>query len=235
MSIHADELLKKNLMSEKDILLTEIGSLYENLDKRFGLKAAKLPVSLDFDEESLGAYINDGDGERFRFSLLFIGYSLPKPLIKEDRTDLFLHEYAHYMQYNMAIPKEYLFKPGIHGSAWKYCCSLVGAVPTEHYKIGESLMQQDYEKHLTDPWKNKQDENISRYRESKENEAKRKSRVRFAIGDEVKHPKYGDGVIEDIVPVDGAVRLKVRFGEEIRTIDQMWLWKYMNKQQQKDF
>ncbi len=49
------------------------------------------------------------------------------------------------MQYNMEIPKKYTWQPGIHGSAWKYCCSLVGAAPTPYYKVGESLIKHDYD------------------------------------------------------------------------------------------
>ena len=55
------------------------------------------------------------------------------PLKKEDRLDLYKHEYAHYMQYNFHIPSEYQWQHGTHGSAWKYCCSLVGAAPTPYY------------------------------------------------------------------------------------------------------
>ena len=65
--------------------------------------------------------------------------------------DLYKHEYAHYMRYNMHIPKQYQWQPGIHGSAWKYCCSLVGAAPTPYYKAGEALMNHDYEKTLRNP------------------------------------------------------------------------------------
>lgn len=65
--------------------------------------------------------------------------------------DLYKHEYAHYMRYNMPIPKQYQWQPGIHGSAWKYCCSLVGAAPTPYYKAGEALMNHNYEKTLRQP------------------------------------------------------------------------------------
>lgn len=62
--------------------------------------------------------------------------------------DLYKHEYAHYMQYNMDIPDKYNWQPGIHGSAWKYCCSLIGAAPTPYYKAGEGLIKHDYDKVL---------------------------------------------------------------------------------------
>ena len=73
---------------------------------------------------------------------------MKNPLSKEDRMDLFKHEYAHYMQYNMQIPEKYKWQTGTHGSAWKYCCSLIGAAPTPYYKAGEALMDHDYDKVL---------------------------------------------------------------------------------------
>lgn len=37
---------------------------------------------------------------------------MKNPLSKEDRIDLFKHEYAHYMQYNMQIPEKYKWQAG---------------------------------------------------------------------------------------------------------------------------
>ena len=73
---------------------------------------------------------------------------MKNPLSKEDRIDLFKHEYAHYLQYNMQISEKYNWQAGTHGSAWKYCCSLIGAAPTPYYKAGEALMNHDYDKVL---------------------------------------------------------------------------------------
>ena len=86
--------------------------------------------------------------EHFHFSLLFVAYGVNNPLSKEDRIDLFKHEYAHYMQYNMRIPEKYKWQAGTHGSAWKYCCSLIGAAPTPYYKAGEALLDHNYDKVL---------------------------------------------------------------------------------------
>lgn len=51
----------------------------------------------------LGSYTQRGidTEEHFHFSLLFAGYGVAKPLSKEDRLDLYKHEYAHYMRVNM--------------------------------------------------------------------------------------------------------------------------------------
>ena len=52
------------------------------------------------------------------------------------------------MQYNMQIPEKYKWQAGTHGSAWKYCCSLIGAAPTPYYKAGKALMDHNYDKAL---------------------------------------------------------------------------------------
>ena len=124
-----DQTLAQALQKEIPILTAQIRSLYAEFDTR-------------------GSY---HEKEHFHFSLLFIGYAVKNPLKKEDRLDLYKHEYAHYMQHNFHIPQEYQWQHGTHGSAWKYCCSLTGAAPTPYYKAGEALMKHDYEKKLRSP------------------------------------------------------------------------------------
>ena len=45
----------------------------------------------------------------------------------------------------------------------------------------------------------------------------------FKIGIKVKHPKFGDGIVEAIEQMTGSVRLSIRFGNEVKVIDQKWL------------
>ena len=150
------ESLRAILEKETPILTAQIRALYRELDKKFHLQGAKVPITFGFDTDSLGSYNQKGHGqkEHFHFSLFFIGYAVNNPLSKEDRMDLYKHEYAHYMRYNMSIPKQYQWQPGIHGSAWKYCCSLVGAdvafpnvtdlgIGTENMFISPRLFFQD--------------------------------------------------------------------------------------------
>ena len=141
------------LLRESNTLLREIHALYSGFDRRFHLRGAEVPVTFGFDTDQLGSYTQGKDysEEEFHFSLLFIGRSLPHPLSKEDRIDLYKHEYAHYMQYNMPIEQKYQWQYGTHGSAWKYCCSLIGAAPTPLYRAGEGSMEHDYEKALKKP------------------------------------------------------------------------------------
>ena len=220
------ELLRK-LQKDIPILTAQIRHLYTELDKKYHLNGAKVPISFGMDKDLLGSYTREGidEEEHFHFSLLFVGYGVENPLSKEDRIDLYKHEYAHYMQYNMKIPNEYTWQPGKHGSAWKYCCSLIGAAPTPYYRAGESLMKHDYDKLLKRPKYDKTVPIKDAYRREKQYQDKKNSVVQYEIGEIVTHPKFGEGQIEAIEPLAGSVRLTVRFTEDVKKIDQKWLLK----------
>lgn len=213
---------------EIPVLTAEIRALYQKLDKQFKLRGAQVRIEFDYKKDSLGGYtpaVREED-EFFRFSLLFIARCVEKPMSKEDRNDLFLHEYAHYMQYNMDIPKEYTFSPGIHGSVWKYCCSLIGAAPTPYYKVGEGLMEHDYDsllrkKSLKDPSITIRDN----YRREQAYKASKSQMPYYKIGQNIKHPKYGEGTISEIKQEGNAIRLLIDFKEGQKLIDQAWLIK----------
>ena len=142
-----------------------------------------------------------------------------------DRIDLYKHEYAHYMQYHMEIPAKYHWQPGIHGSAWKYCCSLVGAAPTPYYKVGEGLMKHDYQKALNNPIHDKTIPVRDPYRREREYQNTKNRTIQYKVNDVVRHPKFGEGIIEEIVQLESSVRLHIRFQDELKKIDQKWLLK----------
>lgn len=217
--------LLRAMQNEIPILTAQIRSLYEELDRKFHLRGAKIPITFGGETDLLGSYTQAGidEEEHFHFSLYFISYAMKQPLSKEDREDLYKHEYAHYMQYNMEIPKEFTWQPGIHGSAWKYCCSLIGAVPTPYYKAGEALHDHNYEKLLKSPLMNQSVVVRDHYRREQEYQKYKNSKVQYEIGEEVTHPKFGLGIVENIEPLEGSVRLHIRFGEEMKKIDQKWL------------
>lgn len=217
----------KLLQQEIPILTAQIRKLYGELDKKFNLCGAKVPITFGFEKDLLGSYTRAGNGEQehFHFSLLFAGYAVEHPLSKEDRMGLYKHEYAHYMQYHMDIPKEYQWQSGIHGSAWKYCCSLIGAAPTPYYKAGEALMKRDYDKILKNPIHDKTIPIRDVYRQERMYQENKNRVVQYQIGEKIKHPKFGEGSIEDIQQLSGSVRLHIRFKEEIKVIDQKWLLK----------
>lgn len=217
--------LRKLLEKEIPILTAQISKLYGELDRKFHLNAAKVPITFGWDKDLLGSYTRAGNGEKehFHISLFFVGYAVEKPLSKEDRMDLYKHEYAHYMQYNMEIPKQYDWQPGIHGSAWKYCCSLVGAAPTPYYRAGEALLKQDYDKVLKNPIHDKTIPIRDTYRREREYQQSKNSVVQYQVGETVSHPKFGEGSVEDIQQLSGSVRLHIRFKDDLKIIDQKWL------------
>ena len=229
--MNIDTHLKQLLEKETHIHLAEIRTLYQDLDRKFGLHASSVPVFFSYDEGMLGSYTQAGhhEKEHFCFSLLFIGYAVKNPLQRSDRIDLYKHEYAHYMQYHMEIPAKYHWQPGIHGSAWKYCCSLVGAAPTPYYKVGEGLMKHDYQKALNNPIHDKTIPVRDPYRREREYQNTKNRTIQYKVNDVVRHPKFGEGIIEEIVQLESSVRLHIRFQDELKKIDQKWLLKTSRK------
>lgn len=200
-------------------------NLYEELDRKLHLNGAKVPITFGYDTDTLGSYTRRSahEKEHFHFSLLFIAYGVKNPLSKEDRIDLFKHEYAHYMQYNMQIPEKYKWQAGTHGSAWKYCCSLIGAAPTPYYKAGEALMNHDYDKVLKNRIHDKSVPVRDTYQQLKTAQKKKDEVVQYKLGDAVTHPKFGHGIVEKINQRSGGVHLHIRFDGEVKCIDQKWL------------
>ena len=217
--------LYASLQKETTILTAQIRALYRELDKKYHLRGAQIPITFGFETDALGSYTRAGhhEKEHFHFSLLFVGYGVKNPLSKEDRMDLYKHEYAHYMEHHITIPREYQWQPGLHGSAWKYCCSLVGAAPTPYYKAGEALMKHDYEKKLKSPIHDKTVAIRDTYRRQQEHKSSQASIVQYEVGEQVKHPKFGDGIVEKINLRSGGVHLHIRFNGEVKCIDQKWL------------
>lgn len=225
MNSHISPELMRRLQKDIPILTAQIRALYTELDKKFHLRGAQIPITFGYDTDLLGSYTQSSINteEHFHFSLLFAGYGVEKPLSKEDRLDLYKHEYAHYMRANMKIPKEYEWQPGIHGSAWKYCCSLIGAVPTPYYKAGEALMPRKYDKVLKNPIHDKSIPLRDNYRREQEYQKQKNRKVQYQIGEKVLHPKFGEGIIQDLTQTDSSVKLNILFGEELKLIDQKWL------------
>lgn len=215
------------LQNEIPILTAQIRALYAELDKKFHLSGAAIPITFGMEKDLLGSYTRAGNEEKehFHFSLLFVGYGVKNPLSREDRIDLYKHEYAHYMQHQITIPKQYEWQPGIHGSAWKYCCSLIGAAPTPYYKAGEALMKHDYEQKLKNPIHDRTIPLKDTYRRERAYQTEKNRRIQYQIGEMIQHPKFGEGCIENIQQTADSVRLHVRFQEEIKVIDQKWLLK----------
>ena len=116
----------KMLHDEEPVLRAEITALYSVLDHKLDLHGAEVPITFGMDEKVLGSYMPPSydEEEHFQFSLFFIGFCMNGQISKQDRINLYKHEYAHYMNRHISIPDKYNWQPGVHGSAWKYCCSL---------------------------------------------------------------------------------------------------------------
>nr|WP_294650101.1 hypothetical protein [uncultured Blautia sp.] len=68
------QFLRQRLQKEIPILTALIQNLYKELDRKFHLNGAKVPVTFGFDTDSLGSYTRQSahEDEHFHFSLLFI-------------------------------------------------------------------------------------------------------------------------------------------------------------------
>ena len=51
----------------------------------------------------------------------------------------------------------------------------------------------------------------------------RQTLSKYETGEKIKHPKFGEGIIEKIEKQTGSVTLHIRFGDAVKVIDQKWL------------
>ena len=58
------ESLRAILEKETPILIAQIRALYRELDKKFHLQGAKVPITFGFDRDSLGSYNQNGHGQK---------------------------------------------------------------------------------------------------------------------------------------------------------------------------
>ena len=218
----------KMLHDEEPVLRAEITALYSVLDHKLGLHGAEVPITFGMDEKVLGSYMPPSydEEEHFQFSLFFIGFCMNGQISKQDRINLYKHEYAHYMNRHISIPDKYNWQPGVHGSAWKYCCSLIGAIPADYYIEDSSIKKIDYESVLERPSvDHKQVQMLDTYRTQRAIKNMENAKIKYKIGDTVTHPKFGEGTVQEIEKQPSSVRLHILFGEELKVIDQKWLVK----------
>lgn len=218
----------KMLHDEEPVLRAEITALYSVLDHKLDLHGAEVPITFGMDEKVLGSYMPPSydEEEHFQFSLFFIGFCMNGQISKQDRINLYKHEYAHYMNRHISIPDKYNWQPGVHGSAWKYCCSLIGAIPADYYIEDSSIKKIDYESVLERPSiDHKQVQMLDTYRTQRAIKNMENAKIKYEIGDTVTHPKFGEGTVQEIEKQPSSVRLHILFGEELKVIDQKWLVK----------
>ena len=201
----------KMLHDEEPVLRAEITALYSVLDHKLGLRGAEVPITFGMDEKVLGSYLPPSydDEEQFQFSLFFIGFCM-----------------NGHMTRHINIPDRYNWQPGVHGSAWKYCCSLIGAIPADYYIEESSIKKIDYESVLERPSvDHKQVQLLDTYRTQRAIKNMENAKIKYEIGDTVTHPKFGEGTVQDIEKQPSSVRLHILYGDELKVIDQKWLVK----------
>lgn len=186
-----DQFLRQRLQKEIPILTALIKNLYGELDKKFHLNGAKVPVTFGFDTDSLGSYTRRSahEKEHFHFSLLFIAYGVKNHCPKKTVLDCSNTSMHTICSNNMQIPEQYKWQTGTHGSAWKYCCSLVGAAPTPYYKAGEALMNHDYDKVLRTGSTTNPVPIRDTYRSLQTAQKQKDEVVQYKLGDTVTHSK----------------------------------------------
>ena len=101
---------------------TAIRKELARLDEKTGLHGARLPISFSRAYTIIGQFSARGEGE-FRFSTV---YFRDPTWPVEEALNVIRHEYAHYMDYA-------LYDGAGHGSTWKKCCTMIGAVPQRCY------------------------------------------------------------------------------------------------------
>ena len=95
------------------------------LDRKIGLSAGDLPITLCKTKRFLGRFASNSlmQPVGFQFSE---SYFENENFSEEDARDVIAHEYAHYM--NLVLNRQ-----RGHGDSWKACCLQVGAVPDPKY------------------------------------------------------------------------------------------------------
>lgn len=145
---------------------TAIRKELARLDEKTGLHGARLPISFSRAYTIIGQFSARGEGE-FRFSTV---YFRDPTWPVEEALNVIRHEYAHYMDYA-------LYDGVGHGSTWKKCCTMIGAVPQRCYSS-----------------------RVARLLKEKHDEEAKLSELcdAYHVGDRIEHPKFGSGVIEEI-------------------------------------
>lgn len=114
-----------------------IREIYQELDKKTGLKGAALPIKLQNTRHRLGGFSPCPGKELFLFSIHYLN----DPLFPESEAiQLLRHEYAHYYVYATRLWK--WLPPGRtrhHGKDWKFACYMLSAYPRRCYSKNKPL------------------------------------------------------------------------------------------------
>lgn len=166
------------------------------LDKITGLQGSVLQITFGNAKYTLGSFhIDVKTREPKKFHFSRFYYNNPE-WSNASALDTIRHEYAHYM--------DYMLHGNLgHGSTWKKCCCKVGASPTRLYseEIEKIFKKQEEERKLSI-----------------------KQISRFRLGDCIKHPKFGTGIIKSISGIPESPILDVKFSKnETKKLSAAWV------------
>lgn len=84
-------------------------------------------------------------------------------------------------------------------------------------------MNHNYDKLLKNPIHDKTVTIRDQHRREQEYKKTQNVIIKYETGEKIKHPKFGEGIIEKIEKQTGSVTLHIRFGDAVKVIDQKWL------------
>ena len=96
--------LRQQLQKEIPILTALIQKLYQDLDRKFHLNGAKIPVTFGFETDSLGSCEGERvlmEKEHFHFSLPFVAYGVTNYVVKKRTVSIYssMNTALHAVQY----------------------------------------------------------------------------------------------------------------------------------------
>lgn len=162
------------------------------LDGITGLDGSKVTVRLYEEKEPLGCFTFI-DPVRMTFGFSSTRFENPK-FTQAEALDVIRHEYAHFMEYRL------FGESTDHGENWKACCRKIGARPQTFY---------------TEEWKQ-----LARTRDKSVQEKTRLDG--FSKGKRLRHPEFGEGVVEGVQRYPTMTLISVRFSQGVKLLDVDW-------------
>lgn len=166
------------------------------LDEKTGLDSSKVTIRLYEAPEPLGCFTFINP-IRMTFGFSATRFEEAGFTVAE-ALDIIRHEYAHFMEYRLyGISSD-------HGPDWQECCRKIGARPV---KMHTKEFKQDIRR--------------------AERERVQRTRVDgYREGRQVRHPTFGEGIVEKIDQKENITILTIRFGETLKKLDIDWVRKH---------
>lgn len=171
-----------------------VREVIRELDKRTGLTGAALPISFNNAKCTLGQFYFD---ENKISGFKFSNWYYQDPNWPEEVAIATIkHEYAHYMDYE-------IYGNIGHGMTWKACCGKIGVAAVRLYHDSEA----EYYRH--------------KHQVERDKSAKLDG---YVSGMHIKHPKYGEGIIKEVLGKGTSRQVTVEFSaNSVKTLSLEWI------------